>query len=456
MPQPHSARHVAALVLNQVDAGGAYANLELDKQLRRAHLDERERALATELVYGVLRWQGQLDYCISRASNRSPEQIGPMVRNILRLTVYQLFHLTHIPAHAAVNEAVALSRTVGQPAASGFVNAVARRLAREGMPPFHLDANNAQDLSRAWSHPAWLINRWLANYGLAATHRILRTNQQPAHLTVRVNTLRVSRDRFLAEMSRAGVSAQAGLLPDAVLVEGGVAAVQLPGYAEGWFVVQDQSSQMVAYALAAQPGERVIDLCSAPGGKATHIAQLMGDQGEVVALELHSHRARLVSETAARLGIRNIKVIQSDSRRVPPEWQGRFDRVLLDAPCMGTGVLRRRVDLRWRLQAEDLTALTQLQAELLAAAAALLRPGGTLVYSTCSIEPEENRAQVAAFLGSRPQYSRGSLTHLQKCAPGLLAPAAHPELTEGELQLLPAHAHDGFFLSIIKHMPSQT
>ncbi|HHT26861.1 MAG TPA: 16S rRNA (cytosine(967)-C(5))-methyltransferase RsmB [Firmicutes bacterium] len=445
-----TARQIAVEVLNRVEQDQAYANIELAKLLRRAQLDSRDRALATELTYGALRRRSLLDLAIGTACGRPLRQVAPTVLNTLRITAYQLFYLSHIPAHAAVNEAVNLVRRMGEGRAQGFVNAVARRMAREGKPDIPPDtfSDLSEQLATEWSHPAWLVKRWLSIYGETAVREFLPINQLPAPLVLRVNTMQIDRSQFLARLGRQGISAQLGPTPEAVIVDAGMKPADIPGYAAGWFVVQDVSSQLVAHALNPQPGETVADMCSAPGGKATHIAQLMGDCGRVIAMELHAHRCRLVKATAGRLRLKSIEVRQGDSQVVPPDWQHRFDRILLDAPCTGTGVLRRRVDLRWRLQPQDQKELVQVQKRLLAAAAQMLRPGGRLVYSTCSLEPEENQQQIAAFLIDQPEWRRGSLDHLQEVAASLTA--AHPEVHKAELQLLPSHESDGFYLAVLE------
>lgn len=452
MKQQLSARRLALEVLLRVDDGGAYANIELDKRLRSARMDARDRALATELVYGTLRWRGSLDRAISGASNRPLATLAPVVLNVLRLTAYQVLYLTQVPPHAAVYEGVELVKQMGQAPAMSFVNAVARRLQRQGAPPQAAQATGPGELADLWSHPPWLVERWLDSYGLEATQAVLRANQEVPSLVLRTNTLRISRPGLLAELAGVGIMAQAGLAPDAIIVAGGLAPSALPGYEQGWFVVQDESSQLVALALDPEPGEVVADLCSAPGGKATHLAQCMTDRGEVVAVELHQHRARMVAMAAQRLGLTSINVVCRDSRKLPQAWWSRFHRVLLDAPCTGTGVLRRRPDLRWRVSPDDLAKLVQLQQELLDAAARVVRPGGRLVYSTCSIEPEENTEQVVAFLARQSGFRRAAIAHVGALAPQLADEQHHPEMARGELQLLPSSTADGFFLSCVERL----
>ena len=452
MRQRPTARQLAVEILENVDKDGAYANLELDKRLRGSYLSTKDKAFVTELVYGTLRWRSVLDATIAKASSRPLVQLTPALLAILRITAYQLFYLDRVPAHAAVHESVETAKLLMHEGAGRFVNAVARHMQRNGKvaPADGVGFSPAQ-LAQEWSHPVWLVERWLATYGHMSTVRMLAANQEPAPTSLRVNTLRSTPADCLEQLQQVGIAAQPGATPDAIRLQGSAAVADLPGYGAGFFVVQDESSQLASIALQPLPGQCVLDLCSAPGGKTTHIAQLMHDEGTVVAMELHPHRAALVERAADRLGLRSVRVLNQDSRQIPPELAHKVDGVLLDAPCSGTGVLRRRVDLRWRLVPGDLPVLCTLQRQLLAAAAAAVRPGGRLIYSTCSVEREENSDQVMAFLTEHPDFSRGSLSSLSAAAPLLANPDEHPELADGELQLLPgSHVSDGFFLACLE------
>lgn len=440
-----TARQLAVEVLNKVDTAQAYANLELDLHLRRSSLSVRDRALATELVYGTLRWRKTVDRCIEATSNRPLHKLNSLLRAILRITAYQLFFLTSIPPHAAVYESVELAKRLHGPGAARFVNATARHMQRSGIPS--ATGQGASFLASKWSHPQWLVEKWLSAYGWQATEGMLITNQQPPTVTLRVNTLCITRAAFLEKLQQQGVQALAGATPDAIKIVGSSSVTDLPGYKQGEFIIQDEASQLAAYALQPQPGEVILDMCSAPGGKATHLCQLMKDHGTVYALELHPHRTALIQRNARRLKIKSLQVINHDSRHLPDHLQGVAKRILLDAPCSGTGVLRRRVDLRWRLNDSDFSVLTQMQRELLDAAAIALVPNGRLIYSTCSVEPEENKIQVKDFLNRHPNFRFGTLDHLVDLAPHLID---HKDLTAGELQLLSGTENDGFYIACLE------
>lgn len=444
-----TARQLAVKVLYQVDIAHAYANLELDKCLRQTALSARDRALATELVYGTLRWRATVDRCIAAASSRPLTQLHPVLRAILRITAYQLFFLTNVPPHAAVYEAVELTKRLHSYGAARFVNATSRHMQRCGTPP-PATGQDASLLAGKWSHPKWLVERWLASYGWQATENMLIANQQPPFITLRVNTLQTTRATLLEKLQQKGVQANLGATPDAIQLLGCSSVAGLPGYEQGDFIVQDEASQLVAYAMQPQPNELILDMCSAPGGKATHLCQLMHNQGVVYALELHPHRAALIERNARRLNINTLRVLTQDSRQVPQHLLGQVNRVLLDAPCSGTGVLRRRVDLRWRLQADDLAALETMQSELLDAAALALAPKGRLIYSTCSVEPEENSKQVIAFFKRHPCFRFGSLSHLDIVAPRFTKNIIVSKLADGELQLLSGTENDGFYIACLE------
>lgn len=398
------ARGTALDLLRQVEEAGAYAQLALSAALRRAGLTPRDRALCTELVYGVLRWRGRLDYILSRFADRPLADLADPVRQALRLGAYQLFHLDRIPPAAAIDTAVQLVKERLHAGAAGYVNAVLRRVAREGQSVVWPE-DPVLRLAAQESHPEWLVQRWADRFGLATARAICQSQNAPAPTTLRTNTLVTSQSALQAALAEEGIEAATGLLtPEALLVAGGGDLGRLSLFQEGHFMMQGESSQLVSHVLAPREGERIADLCSAPGGKTTHCAQLMRNRGEILAFDVHPHRVRLVAEAAHRLHITIIQTAVHDARRPPEGLAGALDRVLVDAPCSGTGVLRRRVDLRWRLTQKSITSLAPEQRAILAAAARLVRPGGFVCYATCSLEPEENEENTAWFLAAHPEF----------------------------------------------------
>ncbi len=424
------ARRLALRVLYDVDARGAYANLALDEALESSALALPDRALATELVYGVSRWRLRLDYVLDRLSSRPVVDLPAWIRNILRLGLYQLMFLERVPERAAVSESVALAWEHGHRGTAGLVNAVLREAARMRPDRFPLPAaacggegpvggaadlagdgvDPAYRLAVEYSHPEWLVRRWLRRYGELETVRRLNVDNEPAPFVLRANLLRTSREELLGRLVREGARAEAGrLYPEAVVYRAGPPIRTLRSYREGLFTVMDEGAMAPARALAPEAGWLVVDACAGAGGKATHLAELMNDKGRIVALDLHPHKLGLLRDTAARLGLHSIETREGDARELPgPDLRGRADGVLVDAPCSGLGVLRRRPDLRWRVREEDLPNLASLQAAILKAAAGCVRPGGVLVYATCTTEPEENEGIVEGFLDTNLEFRRDS------------------------------------------------
>jgi 16S rRNA (cytosine967-C5)-methyltransferase len=380
------------------------------------------RRLATNLAYGVLRRRGTLDALLAPLVKRRPDEVEPWLGDALHLGAYQLALLTQIPVHAALNETVELAVQFGRPRAKGFLNGVLRacaglvtpgrldgpaanalpleggayrRLARGVLPD--PERFGVEYLADAFGLPGWLARRWHDRLGRDEAFRLGFWFAGPAPLTLRCNPLRCPREQLLAALAGAGIEAEPGTHPQAVRLRQPASIRDLPGYAEGWFSVQDESAMQVGSAVAPSPGATVLDLCAAPGGKTTHLAEMMGNQGRIVACDVEEQRLQTVRELSARLGIGIIETVCLDPVRgqAPP---GPFDGVLVDVPCSNTGVLGRRPEARWRLSPNDLRHLTALQERLLRAGIAGALPGGAVVYSTCSIEPEENGELVRKVL----------------------------------------------------------
>ena len=381
-----SAREVAIDALVRVDEG-AYANLVLPGLLRRQKLDGRDRAFATDLVYGTVRRQGSIDYLLERASDRSLADLDAPVRAALRVGTYQL--VEDVPAHAAVGETVTAAATRAK-RARGFVNAVLRRVARFGPDWRWPDGDSVDAVAIRSSHPPWIVARLFDDLGVRDAHAVLDADNEPPAVTLRVNPGRDSVEALTAELRGCGAHATPGrLAPGSVVVRGAGDLAQLPAVQEGRATPQDQASQAVVDILAPVAGERVLDLAAGPGGKTGAIAERIAG-GLVVATDPNPARLVLVKSAAARLGLDAVATVLADGRRRPLR-ADTFDRVLVDAPCSGLGVLARRPDARWRVRPEAVTELAALQRELLGAAAAVVRPGGVVVFSVCTLTWEETR-----------------------------------------------------------------
>ncbi len=415
------ARQAAYDVLRAVSTGRA----DLPSALARARTglhDERDRALAGEIATGTLRWQGAFDVVIATFAARPAEKLDPEVLDVLRLTAFQLLHLDRIPASAAVNDAVDLARKAGKKSASGLVNAVLRRISRERarlpLParpagPGDREASIAY-LSSTLSHPAWLVARWLDRHGFDAAESWALFDNGPAALTLRVNTLRTSREALAASLAAHGVVTEpTRFAPHGLVVLSGNPLLT-PLATTGLFLVQDESSQLVALLTAAAPGERVLDACASPGGKTTAMAAAMEDRGLLVATDVRGRRVDLLWRTVHAAGAACVRIVQADAADVLP-FGRRFDCVLLDAPCSGLGTLRRDPDIRWRRTEASLPPLAAVQLAMLGRTAEVVEPGGRLIYATCSSEPEENEDVVSRFLAEQPDF-----TLAQAVLPGAL------------------------------------
>lgn len=398
-------RQLAAEILTKVDTRKAYADILLDSAINSNLLDERDRALLTQIVYGTLRWRGNLDARLDLHLQRALADTDALIRNLLRLSLYQLFFLDKVPDYAAVNDAVEVAKNLKNGKAAGFVNGVLRNVLRQKNGEVWVgprkDAGAA--LAAAYSHPQWLVDKWLDYFGNDEAIALMRACNEQAPLVIRVNNTRCSRDDLLRMFTDIGIEAEptphstAGIsLTSAPSVE------KMPGFAEGFFQVQGESSQLVSNLLGPQANERILDACAAPGGKATHIAELMQDRGAVIALDKSAGGLRKIGENAARLRLHSIQTVLGDaSIGLPDRFAESYDRILVDAPCSGFGTLRSHPEIKWQRDQKDVKRISQLQQKILNNVGNYLKPGGVLVYSTCTLMREENEDVVQEFLAGR-------------------------------------------------------
>jgi 16S rRNA (cytosine967-C5)-methyltransferase len=399
---PPSARTLALEVFLEWDASRESADVLLSGRLDRARLPGRDRDLAAELVRGVFRWRGRLDWQLAHLVSRPLADLDPAVLWILRLGLYQLDRLDRIPPHAAVDTSVELAKVHANPGAAGLVNAVLRRAPAKLLDLVEPDA--AEDplghLVARTSHPAWLLERWLARRGFRRTLELAAANNRKPGLTLRVASDRVDADNLIADLRARGIEAEAGrILPDTVRLPAGWDPVLRELLERGDAIVQDEAAGLVSYVGRPAGGLSVLDLCAAPGGKAFQFAALCGES-LVVAADVSLRRLRALRQTAERTGERRVHAIAADG--LAPATRGGFGRVLVDAPCTNTGVLAKRPDARWRRRPEDVPRLAALQGRLLDSARTQVGPGGLLVYSTCSLEPEENEDVIRDYFARHP------------------------------------------------------
>ena len=436
-------RQIAFLALREVHRRGAFADAALDRAFSNSQLNDLDRRLVTELVYGSVRRMRSIDFIIDKLATKKSSQQPPELRTILHLGLYQLEYLNQIPPSAAVNTTVQLAKENGFSGLSSFVNGLLRKYTRltpptppyqggakseanspeqaetkttSNSPPYQggaggglyslkLPENPVERLGILHSFPDWLVELWLEQIGETETEQLCEWFNQSPTIDLRINPLKSSIAQIETAFKTQNISvSRIPHLPQALRLNGTIGAIQnLPGYSEGWWTIQDSSAQLVTHLLGPQPGETIIDACAAPGGKTTHSAELMQDEGTIYACDKTASRLKKLKENADRLQMKSIKIHTGDSRHFP-EFVNLADRVLLDAPCSGLGTLHRRADARWRHTPENIQQQSQLQSELLANAATFVKSGGLLVYATCTIHPLENETVIRSFLDSNPHW----------------------------------------------------
>ncbi|MGH7810076.1 MAG: 16S rRNA (cytosine(967)-C(5))-methyltransferase RsmB [Candidatus Binatia bacterium] len=436
-------RRLAGEILFKVDSRKAYADILLDRALNTHDLSERDRALLTELTYGTLRWRGKIDARLSGQLRRSLADTDPFVRNLLRLTVYQLFFLDRVPDYAAVNEAVKLAKSQCGAKTAGFVNGVLRNLLRRkasAAKPI-ASGDSIAELAIEHSHPEWLVKRWIEEFGLTEACALMRANNEQAPLVARANRLKCSRAQLLAHLLDHGISASATLWsPQGISLESRGRVENLPGFGEGFFQVQGEASQLVGYLLGPSAGERILDACAAPGGKTTHLAELMDDRGELIALDKSARGVEQIRENAKRLNLTSPRIVSADvTKPLDGALQGPYDRILVDAPCSGLGTLRAHPEIKWQRQEKDIQRLSDLQSKILNRVAGFVKSNGVLVYSTCTLTRDENDRVVDTFLAQHKGFE------LEQAASYL--PESAKRMTRGNyFQAWPHRDNaDGFF-----------
>ena len=438
----HNSRELALKILFQVNEEGSYANLALDKALFSCKdLDPRDRGLITEIVYGSVKYRGKLDYVLNQFAKTKVKKMDHWTRNNLRMALYQIMFLDKVPDSAAVDESVKLAKKYGR--SDKFVNAVLRNYLR-GKDTMQWPDKTKQPveyLCVEYSFPQWMVERFVRQYGMGDTEKLLQYYNQPAPLWIRTNTLKISREALKTQLEQEGiVVSESRYTPEGLQIHSAVNLHQLKAFQQGLFTVQDESSMLVALAAEPDKDMRILDVCSAPGGKSTHMAQLMKNTGSIYACDIHKHRLELIEENCKRLGITNIKTVEQDGTVLTRRWQEPFDVIVCDVPCSGLGVLGRRADARWSKESEDIAGLCGIQKRILEEAAQLVVPGGTLIYSTCTITPEENQDMVEQFLARHPEYEADET--ITDCWLNM------DKETNGYVQFLPfIDDMDGFFIA---------
>ncbi|ADH99201.1 16S rRNA (cytosine(967)-C(5))-methyltransferase RsmB [Salisediminibacterium selenitireducens] len=446
---PGNVRDAALDVLIKISKDQAYSHLLLNETVMKKKIKEVDVALLTEIVYGTLQHQRRLDYYVSAFSKKELNKLENWVLILLRLSVYQMHFLDRVPDHAILNEAVRIASKRGHKGIAGMVNGILRSVQREGVPDLEEIEDPKERLAIETSHPDWLIQRWISHYGFETAHRIAHGNLSYPVSSARVNRMKVTREELMHEWTEEGLQITASpYLEEAVRVDKGVIS-RTAAFREGRCSIQDEGSMMVTGLLDPKPGMRVLDSCAAPGGKTSHIAERMNDEGELYAMDIHKHKIKLIDAQAERLGLSVVHGLKGDARLAGEQLEEEsFDCILVDAPCSGLGVIQRKPDLKWTKSERDIERLTVIQGEILKQVWPLLKPGGRLVYSTCTIDYEENEGQVTHFVNETADadFEADFLNRLPE--PVQTSSFAN----QSGIQLIPGqYGTDGFFMtSIVK------
>lgn len=441
-----TARGLAVRILTRVEVQRAYVNLLLQKNLVNL-TDFRDRQFVTFLVNGTLKHRLTLDYALRKHLSKPMSSLPHEIRAILRIGAFQLLYMDKVPSAAAVNESVELTKKF--PKYTGLVNGVLRNVMNKGWNFTWPDEKRdpVRYLSVRYSHPEWMIRRWLKRWGREETEVLCRANNQLAQTWIRTNTLKITRVDLMALLMEEGIDVEPGTrVPESLRIQHFGSLERLESYRKGLFTVQDESSQLVAHVVAPRPGQQVLDTCSAPGGKTTHLAQMMQNKGKILAFDIHEQKLGLVDQLTHRLGIKIIQTQLGDARDLSGIKPASQQRVLVDAPCSGLGILRRKADLRWQKEEQDLQKFPLLQLAILERAASCVEVGGDLIYSTCTIEPEENFELVKKFRSAHSEFKPVNL--IDDLPFTLEDPRDIRQASKGMLQLLPhRHNMDGFFIA---------
>lgn len=396
-------RELAINILYKIENGEGYSNIEIDKEFSKSNIDDIDKGLASELIYGVLTWKITLDEIIKRYSKVRLKKISPWILNILRIGIYQIVFLDRIPTSAAVNESVKLAKKYGHEASSKFTNAILRKIEKDEFEKL-LDYISKKSIledeiiSIATSHPLWLVDELLKEYDKKFLVELLNANNQKTDITLRTNLIRTTREDLIKLLRLKGYECEEGNLPHSIKIK------KMNDFMNGLYVVQDEAAQMACLKLNPLPGENVLDACSAPGGKTTYLAGLMNNKGEIDAWDIHEHRVKLVQDTAKKLGIKIINAICKDATKANPALNKKYDKILLDVPCTGIGVIRKKPDIKWSRCSDDIEELSTIQEKILNNCAEYLKNGGKMVYSTCTIFKRENQMQIEKFLKTHDDF----------------------------------------------------
>lgn len=399
-------REVALKVLYNIEVNKAYSNITLDEEINKNMkiLDNRDIGFISELTYGVITWKLTIDEIIKKYSNLRLKKISPWILNILRMGIYQIVFLNKVPKSAAVNESVNLAKRYGHKGSSNFVNAILRKVSKNDYEEMFKIENNVERISKTNSMPVWIVETLLKENTLEKVEEICKNSNLKPELSIRVNNLKTSKEELKKKLEEKDIKVENGVLEDFLILKNAKNIENIEEFKNGFFTVQDEAAGLTAKILNPQINDTVLDACSSPGGKTTYLAEIMKDKGEVIAFDIHPHRVKLVEQVSKRLNLKSIKTDVKDSSIYDKKYKEKFDKILLDVPCLGLGVLKRKPDIKWQRKKEDIKEISKIQKQILDTCSKYLKKGGVLVYSTCSILKEENEDVVNEFLEENENF----------------------------------------------------
>lgn len=437
----NNVRLLALNVLEKIFVEQAYSNIAINHALKESTLSLIDKSLLTELVYGTVQYRLTLEYIMK---DKLKGRVKGWVKRLLMMSIYQMFYLDKIPSHAIINEAVNIAKIKGGHKTAGMVNAILRTIQREGQPDYRLIKNDIKRISYMYSLPEWLAQRWIKQYGYQETQKLAQASLTRPQQTIRVNTYLTDVDHVISELKKLNYKIQRSEYIAECLLIKGQPIIHQKIFKDGWVSLQDESSMLVANIIDPQPNDVVLDVCAAPGGKSMHIAEKLNNTGQVIACDIHEHKLNLIQENISRLNLTNMITKQYDAVTTSTNFnQQQFDVVLVDAPCSGLGVLRRKPEIKYSRSLEDIYTLSRLQLDILSSASKVVKIGGSLIYSTCTIDDEENTQVIAQFLQQYPNFKRQTL------------PVNYQKLInkDGDIQLMPhIHQMDGFYIAKLTRM----
>ncbi len=411
------AREVALKTLYRINNEGAYSNIALDEEISKnaQKLNAKDIGLISEIVYGVITWKLTIDEIIKKYSKIRLKKISPWILDILRLSIYQIVFLDKIPKSAAVNEGVNLAKRYGHRSSSGFANAILRKVEKQDYEDFKNIKDEKERLSKQYSMPLWIIEELMEErLELEKIEEICISSNIRPKVSIRINTLKTNKEELKQILENENIKATDGLLKDFLVLDKAKNIEKLESFKNGLFTVQDEAAGLTALILNPKKGENILDACSSPGGKTTYIAQLVENEGQIIAFDIHEHRTRLVEQNAKRLGVNIIETKVQDASKFEEKYVNKFDKILLDVPCLGIGVLKRKPDIKWQKKKEDVKEISEIQYKILENCSKYLKQNGELVYSTCSILKEENENLIEKFLQKNKEFKLEKIKNFEE------------------------------------------